>query len=100
MIKLIEGDKVQWASAAGVLTGTIKSIKPGLNGKRQMIDWIIVSRTVPSRATGLPMEATSRMAYTPSNMAMMKVRVVESVGFSKPDAPQPKLTAKQIMGRW
>ena len=74
-IKLKQGDQVKWHSAAGHLTGAIKSIKPAMNAAGYLIDWIVIERHVISRM-GRPMMHTTRLAYTKNNMAMMKVEAI------------------------
>ena len=40
------GDSIRWVSAAGVLTGTVKSIKLDLNAAGQTIPWMTVQDIV------------------------------------------------------
>lgn len=71
------GSKVEWSSAAGVLTGTVKSIRIDLNGAGEMIPWVVVDRI-----TNLTENKTLRQDYsimlcgTHGYMVMMKMRKI------------------------
>ena len=58
--------KVRWVSAAGVLTGTVKSIDIAKNAAGEFIEWINIETD----------RGVSRLALTPSNIAMLKMEAV------------------------
>jgi hypothetical protein len=41
-MKMEIGNKIRWKSAAGVLTGVVKSIKLDMNAAKQVCPWILV----------------------------------------------------------
>ena len=59
--------RVRWHSAAGILEGLVESFDYAKNAAGDIIPWMIIKGD-NGRAT--------RLAYTQSNMAMMKVKVI------------------------
>lgn len=46
---ILIGDRVRYECAAGTIRGEVVDVVPGLNGRNQMIDWIIVEYCVNTR---------------------------------------------------
>jgi len=71
------GVKIEWTSAAGVLTGTVDSIRLALNAAQEMCAWIIVSKI-----KNLTENETYKDDYrvqlngTDGNMKMLKFAIV------------------------
>ena len=60
------GQTVTWSSAAGQLFGTVSSIDLAKNANQHLIPWINIKSDFRS----------ARLAATPGNFAMMKLRSV------------------------
>lgn len=67
------GTKVTWNSAAGKLTGTVKSVTNGLNAADKMVPWILLERV--TKADGMPL-ANTMLCGTSANLTMMNLTTV------------------------
>ena len=63
MFNLEIGDKIQWTSAEGVLIGIIKRIYISMNGKNQMVPWMVIENN----------NRTVTLCASDQNLKMMKV---------------------------
>lgn len=67
------GDSIRWVSAAGVLTGTVKSIKLDLNAAGQTIPWMTVQDIVGENGR---IRSGTCLPGTDSYFSMMKLEVL------------------------
>ena len=63
MLSLEIGDKIQWSSAEGVLIGIIKRIYISMNGKNQMVPWMVIENN----------NRTVTLGASDQNLKMMRV---------------------------
>lgn len=63
MLTLENGNKIQWSSAEGVLTGIIKRIYISMNGKNEMVPWMVIENN----------NRTVTLCASHQNLKMMKV---------------------------
>jgi hypothetical protein len=67
------GDSIKWVSAAGVLTGTVKSIKLDLNAAGETIPWMTVQDIVGENGR---VRSGVCLPGTDGYFAMMKLEVL------------------------
>ena len=79
--------RIRWASAAGILNGTVKSVDYGKNAAGDMIPWMVIGDIVCHECNSLTHEShekpysmnkdyTTRLALTRTNLARLKAEVL------------------------